>query len=257
MKNQQSTKSKGMLSRAIFAISLILALLLPLAGCGKGDGKDSAYTPMPNLIGTSYDSAEETLEALGFEVFPIKAEVKTTLSATELSEIKNEIEWLQVFKINDVISAERVDSKENPIAPDGKVFLYYSDGYYSPPKDNSADTEPVTPVEQQPVEAAAVETATAVEQPVEKVSNTSGDAEWKKFLKEYEAWVDDYIKLMKKYNANPSDTSLLSDYTDAMQKMVEWSEKADKVSDELANNPAALSEYMETLTRILGKLNAV
>ena len=88
-------------------------------------------------------------------------------------------------------------------------------------------------------------------------SVSSNKVEWKQFLKEYEEWVDSYVALVKKYKANTSDMSILSEYTTMMQKLVVWSEKADKVEKELKNNSAALKEYLSTLTRVIKKLSSV
>ena len=81
--------------------------------------------------------------------------------------------------------------------------------------------------------------------------------EWKQFLKDYEKWVDDYVVLVKKYNDNPLDMSLLSDYTNSMVKMAEWAEKADKIELELSDTPEALAEYLTTLSRIINKLSGI
>ena len=81
------------------------------------------------------------------------------------------------------------------------------------------------------------------------------ESEWKEFLRLYEEWVDDYVELMKKYNNNPSDISLLSDYMESMQKIVEWSEKADKIQSDLSGED--LREYLATMSRIIQKLSTV
>ena len=86
-----------------------------------------------------------------------------------------------------------------------------------------------------------------------KKDSTSDDAEWKQFLKDYEAWVDDYIEIVKKYNNNPTDMSILSDYTEMVSEMAEWSEKADEIELELEDTDAAL-EYSKEVLRIGGKL---
>jgi len=85
----------------------------------------------------------------------------------------------------------------------------------------------------------------------------TGTAEWKTFLKEYEEWVDDYVALVKKYKANPTDTSILTDYTNMANKLSEWTAKLDKVENELANDTAALAEYTKEVARIAKKLSAV
>ncbi len=86
-----------------------------------------------------------------------------------------------------------------------------------------------------------------------ETAGSSDEAEWRQFLKDYEAWVDDYIEIVKKYKANPSDTSILSDYTEMTSKVVEWSEKADEIASELEDTSAAL-EYSKELLRIAEKL---
>ena len=78
---------------------------------------------------------------------------------------------------------------------------------------------------------------------------------WTEFLKEYESWVDDYVAFMKKYKDNPTDPDLLQDYSAMVTKLSEWSEKADKIQNDLS--PDDLSEYLKTLSRILDKINSV
>lgn len=84
----------------------------------------------------------------------------------------------------------------------------------------------------------------------------NADTEWKEFLTDYEAWVDDYIEIVKKYKENPADTSILSDYSAMLSEMSEWSEKADEIEIELEDTNAAL-EYSAELLRIVAKLSEV
>lgn len=63
-------------------------------------------------------------------------------------------------------------------------------------------------------------------------SNISDDnTECDKFIKEYEAFADSYIKLIKKYKANPSDASILTDYTNAVEKAARMQNKAANCND--------------------------
>lgn len=84
-------------------------------------------------------------------------------------------------------------------------------------------------------------------------NSLSDDSEWKQFLKDYEAWVDDYIEIINKYKNNPSDMSLLSDYTKMVSKMADWSQRADEIELEIKDTSAAM-EYSAELLRIAGKL---
>jgi len=81
--------------------------------------------------------------------------------------------------------------------------------------------------------------------------------DWKEFLRLYEEWMDKYIELLEKYNANPTDLTILNDYLEMMIELAEWAEMAEQVEVDLANDPNALKEYLETLTRIILKLSEV
>jgi hypothetical protein len=55
----------------------------------------------------------------------------------------------------------------------------------------------------------------------EETSSTdieSSSADCDKFIKDYEAFINSYIKLIKKYKANPTDATILSEYTEALEK---------------------------------------
>ena len=86
--------------------------------------------------------------------------------------------------------------------------------------------------------------------------SSSQDVEWRKFLKEYEDWVDDYVAMMKKYKENPTDMSILSDYTEMVSEMADWTSKADEIELSIVDTNDAL-EYSSELLRIAGKLAKV
>lgn len=88
------------------------------------------------------------------------------------------------------------------------------------------------------------------------VQETSNTTKWKDFINEYEEWVDDYIEITEKYKANPSDLSILSDYTDMMAELTEWTTKTEDMEKELEGASAAeLAEYSSELARIAKKLS--
>ena len=86
--------------------------------------------------------------------------------------------------------------------------------------------------------------------------SSSDDTGWRQFLKDYEAWVDDYIAMVKKYQSNPTDMSILSDYTEMMSELTNWAKRADEIEIELEDTDAAI-EYSQELLRIAGKLAEV
>lgn len=64
-----------------------------------------------------------------------------------------------------------------------------------------------------------------------EVSSSSGDCD--EFLDGYEKFMDDYIAILKKYKNDPTDASILSEYTSIMSEATEWSTKtADCAADE-------------------------
>ena len=94
------------------------------------------------------------------------------------------------------------------------------------------------------------------EEPEQKES--TGEKEWRKFLEDYENWVDDYIKILKKYEENPTDLSILSDYADMMLELADWEAKTEKMEEELENaSPGEVAEYSAELLRIAAKMAEV
>ena len=83
--------------------------------------------------------------------------------------------------------------------------------------------------------------------------STTSSSDWRKFLKDYEEFVDAYVAVLKKYTANPLDFSILGDYMDMMTAAEEWSDEYDAMSDEL-DDPKELAEFIKEWTRIYAKM---
>ena len=58
----------------------------------------------------------------------------------------------------------------------------------------------------------------------ESLGDNSGDCE--QFCSDYEAFADEYVSLMKKYKANPSDATILSEYSEMVSKAAEMQESS-------------------------------
>ena len=113
--------------------------------------------------------------------------------------------------------------------------------------------------EDQPIIDAHPEIASQEEdktsKPVEvESSEEKSDEAWREFLADYEAWVDDYVALYKKYQSNPTDMALLSEYTKLAGEVSTWSTRADEVQDSLEAED--LAEYTSELARIVNKLSS-
>ena len=76
-------------------------------------------------------------------------------------------------------------------------------------------------------------------------SSSSSSFDCDQFIKDYTAFVDSYIKLLKKYKANPTDASILSEYTEASQKAAEMQTDASSCTD-----PAYASKLMELANKM-------
>ncbi|MEJ6791336.1 MAG: hypothetical protein QNK89_00960 [Lacinutrix sp.] len=63
---------------------------------------------------------------------------------------------------------------------------------------------------------------------IEDTQSSSSSNECEDFLKDYEKFMDKYIAILKKMKNNPSDMSVLSNYTSMMTEATEW---ADKTAD--------------------------
>ena len=79
-------------------------------------------------------------------------------------------------------------------------------------------------------------------------------AEWEKFIDDYNKWTDEYVEIVNKYKANPTDTSILTDYTEMTSEVTEWADKADTITEELSNSPSDAAKFAEELLKISNKL---
>ncbi len=72
----------------------------------------------------------------------------------------------------------------------------------------------------------------------------------------YEAFMDEYVAFMKSYNSNPSDLSLLMQYSSIMSRYLDFCRKFEQwESDDL--NDAEVLYYTEVSLRVSQKLLAV
>ncbi len=70
-----------------------------------------------------------------------------------------------------------------------------------------------------------------------------------KFIQDYTAFVNSYIKILKKYKANPTDASILSEYTKAAQKAAKLQNNASSCND--SKYAAKLMELSNKIAKAL------
>ncbi len=243
------------LIKKLIAIAIALTLMLSLVGCGEKSKE------IPNVFGVDFNDAIEILEAEGFEVQAVETDAKSILnnlyseydgSPQYYGDRPESFEKGAVFKINNYTQdgvGQIYDNDdmydEHMIDEDGKIVIYYAKEAYSGSdgaKDNNEDLNQTT-----------TKKPTTTKK---KTTKSESSVDWREFLVEYEEWVDDYIEIVKKYNNNPSDMSILSDYTEMVSEMTEWTDKADDVELSITDTDEAL-EYSQELLRIAGKLAKV
>lgn len=77
--------------------------------------------------------------------------------------------------------------------------------------------------------------------------------EFKEAMDSYEAFYDEYCDFMKKYKANPTDMTLLGEYTNMVSKLADMDAKFN-AWDESTMNAAELKYYAEVNNRVAQKL---
>jgi len=78
-------------------------------------------------------------------------------------------------------------------------------------------------------------------------NNSAGESvsDCDQFIEDYDAFADSYIKMLKKYKDDPSDASILTEYTEVSQKAIEMQTEAANCTD---------AKYAAKLTQIAAKL---
>ena len=95
---------------------------------------------------------------------------------------------------------------------------------------------------------AAEETQSKMEQATD--GSAQGDAasseDCDEFLKDYEDFMDRYVEILKKYKSDPTDVSILSDYTTIISEASEWSTK----TANCAADPKFAAKFAEIAAKI-------
>ncbi len=231
-----------------FTLIIVILLLLSLAACGIK--KDIGYE-IPDVFGIHYTDAVGILEAAGFEVSAVETGVDS-FSDKLLYPLKA-VDKGTVFKINDYIIDGNGHLNENYdvwydgglVCSDKRVIIYYAKEDFVT-DDNTIPTEPSTG----PSVEATTPSATEGE---DNGEDDTIDPQFKAAMDSYEKFFDEYVAIMKKYNEDPTDMSILDDYiaymgqyADVMQELEQWG-KEDLNATELAY-------YMDVQARISKKL---
>ncbi len=99
------------------------------------------------------------------------------------------------------------------------------------------------------VEAMTKEMKVTTSEEVEDISSynssSSKSIECDEFLKGYEDFMDKYIDIQKKYKADPTDRSIMNEYTTILNEASEWARKKPNCTD---------AEFIAKLSKIQLKI---
>ena len=109
-----------------------------------------------------------------------------------------------------------------------KELATSSGGLFSSSNDNATSPATAPPAEPAPPADGAAPVAPPAPAP-NADGNSTSDCD--QFIKDYGAFVDSYIKVLKKYKKNPSDPNILAEYTEVVQKATEMQSNAATCND--------------------------
>ena len=239
--------------KKLLALGLVLILLLSLTACGKNDNNFEGTWKVESIeyegskfsINELKKSTNEDLSSLYEDLEDFYLILKDDGEAyLYVDGYGDSGDWSESDDGSIMIGIQKCEIVDKMICLDFDGNKVYLKKFSNSQEITEEDEEYLTDENDSSVD----ETTSEV-----KKDSANDDTEWKQFLKDYEAWVDEYIAIVKKQKDNPSDMSILSDYTEMLSEMTEWTERADEIELELEDTDEAL-EYSKELLRIAGKL---
>lgn len=237
--------------KKVLSAILIIVTMCAMVACG---GKSST-NEIPDVFGLNYTDAIGILEADGFEVNAIETSVDSFSS--KLLYPLEKVDKGTVFKVDDYIIDNNgninknydVFYKDGLLSVDKSVVIYYAKEDYVMEPPDTANPSPSTSIEPS-VEAT---TPATNENQKDDSANNSIDPDFKAAMDGYEEFFDEYVAIMKRYQKNPADLSILADYAKYMGQYAGMMQKFEKWENEDLN-AAELAYYVDVQARITKKL---
>ena len=238
--------------KMVIMYSTIMLTMCMLCAC---NGVKSNEEVIPDVFGLNYLDAIGILEAEGFQVNAIETSVDSF--SDKLLYPLEKVDKGTVFKIDDYIIDNNGNLNKNYdvfydgnlVSEDKSVVVYYSKDDYILEKDNETNTSS-NPSTESPTE---LPTPDSTEENNENITKTEIGSDFKAAMDSYEKFFDEYVTIMKKFKNNPTDMSVLSDYTKYMGQYSDMMQKFEKWEDEDLN-VAETNYYIEVQARITKKL---
>ena len=242
----------------VSAIVVVVLIMLLNPEGSKNASKNINGDSIPNVFGVTYTDAVEVLEADGFEVKAIETSVKS-ISDKLLYPLES-VDKGTVFKIDDYILDGNgnltlnyeILYDESMASEDKNIVIYYAKEAFSGEDKSITDESSSTEDSDETLDETESEETT--KEPEKEETNNGGiRADFKSAMDSYEKFFDEYVAIMKKYANNPSDMSILSDYTKYMGKYTKMMDDFEKWESE-DMNAAETAYYLEVQGRITKKL---
>jgi len=207
---------------------------------------------IPNVMGLNYEDATTVLKSKGFRVTAIETDAESILSNSAWN---RSVKTGEVFQINDETSPSFYDNETK----DKKVTVYYAQDDYTYVKpEPTKDPEPldVPDVDDNESDASIPDVNEPDSSFISTPEPTNGvTPEFKETMDSYEAFFDEYIAFMKKFDESDNALELLTDFSNYMDKYSDVMEKLDAI-DESQLSTADSAYYAEVSARISQKLLA-
>jgi hypothetical protein len=133
--------------------------------------------------------------------------------------------------------------------------FYCGTSHYTAPEKEEKDTPASDTQDNDTIDAESSDESSdeSADETSEKTS-TGISEEFKESVDAYEDYMDDYIKLLKKYEKDPTDLTILEDYAKAMEEYDKrLTEFDDMDQDSMSSEEVAY--YLEVQARVLDKLS--
>lgn len=243
-------------------VSLFVVVVMSLLLVSCGDEKNQGVK-IPDVFGIDYADAIAILEGEGLEVKAVETNVDSI--SEKLLYPLEKVDKGVVFKIDDYILDNLGNLTKNYdvfydgelVSDDESVIIYYAKDDYILNKNESVNQETIEN-ETKNNETIKNESDDIKKQVTEvKNSDTANNyglgSDFKAAMDSYEKFIDEYVEFMKKYNANPNDLCLLTEYTDYLSKYAEYVENFEKWEDEDLN-AVEIAYYAEVQARVSKKM---
>ncbi len=206
------------------------------------DGMDNFYDIWDDIYEDLYDKCDELVES-GEE----------QLSYSEYSDV-----WSDMYEEYSDSWSDMYQQHSDAWNCTYKDYSAVWSGFYN---DNSNVEELLKEAKGEKQEETSSKTEESTTNDTEKEKDSDSNTElvdgmrpeFKAAMDSYEAFYDEYCEFMKKYKANPTDTKLLTEYSDMMKKLVDMDEAFTEWENSDLNSEE-LKYYSEVSSRIAQKL---